>query len=108
MILMAYARSPGLSVFLLSAYLGILAASFPGVQSNFVDLAPNFSGPVFSISNFLAACLGLTGPIVVGLIVTEAVILCDAKMDDLAVLRAIMATNWKRPSSTFSPPKIQL
>jgi len=70
---MGHSEDRAMSVFLLTAFMGAQGAVFAGVQANFVDFAPNFSGTIFSIGNFASACLGLTGPIIVGFIVTEAV-----------------------------------
>jgi len=70
---MAHAESRATSVFLLVAFLTMQSAIFPGVQANFVDVAPNFSGAIFSIANFISALLGIIGPIGVGFIVTESV-----------------------------------
>ena len=53
--------------------LGSTAAAYAGVHAGFVDLAPNFSGAIYSFTNFIATGLGLLGPIIVGYIVTESV-----------------------------------
>lgn len=39
----------------------------------YMDMAPNFAGTLFGISNFVADIFSLLGPIYVGLIVTEEV-----------------------------------
>jgi len=62
-----------LSVFFLTVATGFTAGVYVGTQAGFVDLAPNFSGAIFSVANCLSACLGLCGPIVIGYIVTETV-----------------------------------
>jgi len=80
---MAQVENRTVSILLLCALMGCQAAAITGVQANFVDLAPNFSGPVFSIGNFISATTGLFGPIMVGFIVTEAV------------------SAWKDPYNTF-------
>jgi len=70
---MSYTESSAVAVVLLTGFMGIQSAVFPGVQANFVDVAPNYSGTIFSIANFASAFLGIIGPIGVGFIVTEAV-----------------------------------
>lgn len=60
-----------LSVVLLTVSIGVMSASYPGVQANFMDLTPNYSGTIFSISNFLSAIAGVFAPLVISSIVTE-------------------------------------
>jgi len=72
-VLLAHSENEVLSVVLLTATVGCFAGSYVGVQAGFVDMAPNFSGAIYSIANFVSSSVGLTAPIVVGYIVTERV-----------------------------------
>ncbi|XP_026284309.1 putative inorganic phosphate cotransporter isoform X1 [Frankliniella occidentalis] len=71
MLALGFCTDTTLSVILLTISIGVMSASYPGVQSNFMDLTPNYSGTIFSISNFLSACCGVAGPIVISWIVSE-------------------------------------
>ncbi|KAE8749916.1 hypothetical protein FOCC_FOCC003385 [Frankliniella occidentalis] len=73
MLALGFCTDTTLSVILLTISIGVMSASYPGVQSNFMDLTPNYSGTIFSISNFLSACCGVAGPIVISWIVSEKV-----------------------------------
>jgi len=53
--------------------MGSIGAAYPGVQANYVDIAPNYSGTLYSMGNLLAAGATIIGPIVFGWIVTEPV-----------------------------------
>ncbi|KAK3925721.1 Putative inorganic phosphate cotransporter [Frankliniella fusca] len=68
---LGFCTNTTLSVILLTISIGVMSASYPGVQSNFMDLTPNYCGTIFSISNFLSACCGVVGPIMISWIVTE-------------------------------------
>jgi len=61
------------AVVFLCTFMGCTSASITGSQTNFVELAPNFAGPIFSVGNCAGSILGIVGPILVGFIVTEAV-----------------------------------
>lgn len=78
MVALGFCTDTALSVVLLTICIGVMSASYPGVQSNFMDLTPNFSGTVFSISNFLSAVAGVLGPIIISFIVTEKVPLASS------------------------------
>ncbi|XP_034246099.1 putative inorganic phosphate cotransporter [Thrips palmi] len=68
---LGFCNDPNTSVVLLILSIGVMSASYPGVQANFMDLSPNYSGTIFSISNFLSAVCGVFGPIIISFIVTE-------------------------------------
>ncbi|XP_034254812.1 putative inorganic phosphate cotransporter [Thrips palmi] len=67
----AYVSSKAASVALICLSMGFYGPSFVGVQANYLDLAPLHTGPIYSVGNMMAAVLGVLGPQVVGLIVSD-------------------------------------
>lgn len=69
----AYVQSSAMSVALICMSMAFFGCTFVGTQANFLDLAPLHTGPLYSVGNMMAAVLGVLGPQIVGLIVTDAV-----------------------------------
>lgn len=62
-----------LAVVLLMIAVGFNAGVNAGFFLNSMDLAPNFSGTLFSVSNCFANVISIIGPLFVGFVVTEPV-----------------------------------
>jgi len=73
LLLLYYTENRTLALLLLSGFMSMQAANFPGVQVNVLDVAPNFSGTIFSFATFLSSVLGIFGLFGASYLVTDSV-----------------------------------
>lgn len=66
-----YSTSVPIAFFFMTMAQGVLGASNSGFLCSFLDIAPNHSPLLSSISNTLGAIAGIAGPILVGYLTTE-------------------------------------
>lgn len=74
---MGYAtkETTNLAIGLLVVAVGVNSAVYLGYLVNHIDLSPNFAGTLMGISNGFANIMSLLGPLAVGVIVTNEVII---------------------------------
>lgn len=77
---LGYAKSTELAVTLLTVALGLNAGTYLGYMVNHMDLAPVFAGTLMGITNGIANILSILGPLFVGIIVDDEVILLKFKI----------------------------
>ncbi|KAK3916121.1 Sialin [Frankliniella fusca] len=68
-----YVSTATMSVVLICLSMSFFGSTIVGVQANYLDIAPLYCGPIYSVGNMMAALLGVAAPIVVGSIVTDPV-----------------------------------
>lgn len=61
------------ALILLTAVMGLNGGVTAGFMTNHLDLAPNFAGTLFGITNSIASLTSICGPLLVGVIVTDNV-----------------------------------
>lgn len=64
-----------LAVILLTLSVGMNAAAHVGYLVNHMDLSPNFAGTLMGITNGVSNIMSIVGPLSVGFIVTDEVVL---------------------------------
>lgn len=67
--------SPVLALSALTAYGGLISATFAGCLINYVDLSPNFSGVTFAFGNMVGAFVSAFAPYAEGFLVDRKVVL---------------------------------
>ncbi|KAK3920360.1 Putative inorganic phosphate cotransporter [Frankliniella fusca] len=68
---MGYVSTQAATVTLISLSMSFQCATFVAVQANFLDVAPRYAGPLYSVGNMAASILGIVGPQAVGFVVTD-------------------------------------
>lgn len=70
-IVLPYATSAKLAVFILTFAVGINASTYVGYMCNHMDLSPNFAGSLMGLTNSIANIMSILGPITVGYLLTS-------------------------------------